>query len=68
MTLTEQFHAALTRLRGKQTLREIATHLGVSTPTYYRHERGNTSPSLATVERICGQLGYDVRLIVTRKK
>ncbi len=52
----------LARTRAGLTQRELARRAGTSQPAIARLERGQTSPTLATVARLAAVAGFDVML------
>lgn len=50
------------------TQEEVAEIAGVSKSTYRRYEKGEHTPSLAQIEWILGALGYNVAIVVCKKK
>lgn len=46
------------RLRGGwHSAAKFAEHIGIEPPAYRKYERGDSSPSLETLTRICAHLG-----------
>ena len=60
----------LRKVRASQELtqEEVADKAGVAKSTYARYERGIQSPSLLLIEYVLNALGYDMRLVLTRRK
>lgn len=50
------------RRRAGLTQAELARRTGTSQPAVARLERGSASPTLATLERLVGGAGFDLRL------
>ncbi len=41
---------------GYRTAREFAEHMGIEPPAYRKYERGDASPNLTTLTRLCQAL------------
>jgi transcriptional regulator with XRE-family HTH domain len=55
------------RTKAGLTQRELARRAGTSQPAIARLERGQTSPTLAVLERVAGAAGFDLRLELVPK-
>jgi transcriptional regulator with XRE-family HTH domain len=55
------------RMRAGLTQRELARRAGTSQPVIARLEGGQSSPTLATVERLAAAAGYDVKMELAPK-
>lgn len=60
----------LRKVRASQALtqEEVADKAGIAKSTLARYERGQQAPSMLLLEYVANALGYDMRLVLTRRK
>ena len=58
---------ATARMRARLSQRELARVAGTSQPAIAKIERGETSPTVATLERLVAAAGFDLRFILVPK-
>ena len=52
----------------KMTLGQVARSIGVDRSSFYRTLRDDGSPERKTIEMILNYLGYEVRIVKSKKK
>jgi transcriptional regulator with XRE-family HTH domain len=52
----------------KLTYREIASDLGIDHANLYHSLKNGANPEWKTIEKLLGYLGYEVRIIKSKKK
>lgn len=59
----------LRKVRASQALtqEEVADKAGIAKSTLARYERGQQAPSMLLLEYVANALGYDMRLVLTRR-